>query len=383
MSEKEKKVFATLFTDMWNIQLIKDPGMIPLTFNNFYGYKSIIPIFAKREYPYKEVYFNDIEMPVLCGNKSQFARDISRIKWLIKNAKKIDVLNLFFFYRGTWLLMWLYKKLNHKGLIYIHLDSDGERLLNYEFSKTPIKRFIVKKIFLGDTVINDTFWGLQNSKNAKKLQGNWPFLNLQHIPNGVFWENEKKCNYKDKKNVILTVGRIGSPEKNNEMLMEAFAKVADEFQDWKLRLVGPIEDKFTEFIKEFFERYPNMECRIEFAGPIFDREKLEIEYNKAKIFCLPSLWEGFSLVGVEALSKGCYILGSDIASNIEVTQNGEMGCLFRNNNLEDFVDKMKYCISNEDVLKENFNKSIEYANNHYTWRKAVEPVAHWIENKMY
>ena len=53
-----KKVFSTLFTEMMNIHLIKDPGMIPFTFNNDFGYKSIIPIFKGRKYPYKDLYFS-------------------------------------------------------------------------------------------------------------------------------------------------------------------------------------------------------------------------------------------------------------------------------------------------------------------------------------
>ena len=170
-----KKVFSTLFTEMMNIHLIKDPGMIPFTFNNDFGYKSIIPIFKGRKYPYKDLYFSDIEMPVLPTSKHKLISNLFCTIWLIKNSKRIDLLNLYFFDRRTWLMMCIYKKMNPKGLIYIHVDTDGNRLLNYEFSKNPVKSFIAKKVLLNEAVLKDTFWGIQNSSNAEKLKGRWPF----------------------------------------------------------------------------------------------------------------------------------------------------------------------------------------------------------------
>lgn len=377
----KKYTFATLFNDIENIHLIKDPGMIPLTFEKKFGYKSIIPIFKGREYPYKDNYYKNVEMPFLHDSKYELIRDVSRTKWLIKNAKKVDVLHLFFFYYGTWFLIWLYKKLNPNGLIYIHVDTDGERLINYEFSKNPIKRFITTRIFLNDRVVNDTLWGIQNSTNVKKIKGVWPFINAEFVPNGFFWEENSKPEYEKKENIILTVARLGTPPKKTDLLLEAFARVAPEFPEWKLRLVGSIEESFKEYIDNFFIKNPELKDRVEFVGPIYDRVQLEREYTKAKIFCLPSAWESFGLVSIEALGKGCFLLESDIASNIEVTQNGKMGVLFENGNLDDFVEKMKSTLSDESRLKSNFPVAVEYANTHFSWEKALEPVEKWIEEK--
>lgn len=376
-----KHTFATLFNNIQNIHLIKDPGMIPLTFDREFGYKSVIPIFEGRDYPYRDIYYQNIEMPIFRDNKIEFFRDIERTKWLLKNANRVDVLNLFFFYRGTWFLMWLYKKLNPNGLIYIHVDTDGKRLIDFNYSKNPIKRFITKKIFLKDSVINDTLWGIQNSVNAKKLEGVWPFVNIKYIPNGVHWENNLKPRYEDKENIILTVARVGSPEKNNDKLIECFKELSDEFPSWRLRLVGPIEESFKPFLNDFFEKNPQMKNRIELPGAIYDRNELEKEYMKAKVFCLPSSWEGFSLVGVEALSKGCFILGSCIDSNIEVTQNETMGMLFENENWQDLTEKMRCTLLNERLLSDSFEIAVKYANEHFTWKKALEPVDKWAKEK--
>lgn len=118
--------------------------------------------------------------------------------------------------------MYIYKILNPKGLIYVHADTDGERLIDYEFSKNPIKRFITTHIFLNDRVIGDTLWGIQNSKNAKKLEGVWPFVNVKFVPNGFFWEENSKPEYDKKENIILTVARLGTPPKKNRPFIRGF-----------------------------------------------------------------------------------------------------------------------------------------------------------------
>jgi len=376
-----KKTIATIFTQLENIHLIKDPGMIPLTFHRCYGYQAIIPLSSTENYPYIDRYFFGVETPVLSDKKSIKGKYLVRLKWLIKNAKRIDLLHLFFFDKWTFLFMYVFKLLNPKGLIYVHVDTDGKRLINYEFSRNPIKRYVTTRIFLNEHVIDDTLWGIQNSVNVKKLKGVWPFKNVKFVPNGFFWEDNNNIVYEQKENIILTVARLGTPQKKTDLLLEAFAKVSPLFPDWKLRLVGTIEDNFKEYIKSFFIRNPDLEERVEFAGPIYDRNLLEKEYIKAKIFCLPSAWEGFGLVSVEALSKGCFLLESDIDSNKEVTQNGKMGELFENGNIDDFVKKMEIVLGNEKHIENNFPIAVECANTHYTWKKVLEPVEKWIEEK--
>ena len=254
-------------------------------------------------------------------------------------------------------------------------------MLNYEFSKNPVKSFIAKKVLLNEAVLKDTFWGIQNSSNAEKLKGRWPFFTIDFIPDGITWFGETTTLYEYKENVILNVARLGTRQKNTEKLMEVFKQISNEFSEWKLRFVGPIEESFKPFIHDFFIKNPEMRERIEFVGPIYDRNKLELEYVAAKIFCLPSSWESFGIAGAESLSKGCYFIGSRIPSNIQLTQNETLGSLFENENWDDLEEKLRDCLSNESKIKDNFQKAISFANEHYKWKKILEPVKNWAEEK--
>lgn len=57
---------------------------------------------------------------------------------------------------------------------------------------------------------------------------------MKYIPNGST-KNFSEIN--KKQNLFLTSGRIGAPEKNNELLLEAFAKIATKC-DWNMKFVG-------------------------------------------------------------------------------------------------------------------------------------------------
>lgn len=59
---REKKyVFATVFTDMENIHLIKDPGMIPFIMQKEFGFYSIVPISSLKSYPYLDQLYQTLK----------------------------------------------------------------------------------------------------------------------------------------------------------------------------------------------------------------------------------------------------------------------------------------------------------------------------------
>mgnify|MGYP003593035599 FL=1 len=58
-----------------------------------------------------------------------------------------------------------------------------------------------------------------------------------------------------------------------------------------------------------------------------------------------------------------------------------MGSLFENENWDDLEEKLRDCLSNESKIKDNFQKAISFANEHYKWKKILEPVKNWAEEK--
>lgn len=380
MNARPKPTVATLFLDMENVHLIKDPGMIPLTLQQRYGWRAVIPLWDDREYPYKATYFSEVCTPLLRGHPSPRRRHLTLFSWLRKNAPRIDVLHLFFFERWTWLYIWLYKRRNPAGAVYVHCDTDGQRLLDYQLPASGWKRRIIRTL-LSDQNIRDVLWGVQNRQNSEKLQKKWPFENIRYIPNGVSWRQEREVPYEQRSDTILTVARNGDPSKKTDLLLEGFAAVAAEFPRWKLRLVGTVEPDFEPYIQEYFQRHPELRERVWFSGPVTDRDELQQIYSDAKVFCLPSAWESFGLATVEALSCGCYAIGSDIPANVNMLRDGTYGTLFASGSLEDLTEKLRQCLRDEPHMKATAQAAYRYVAAHYTWEKALEPVVAWVNRK--
>lgn len=103
-----------------------------------------------------------------------------------------------------------------------------------------------------------------------------------------------------RENAILFVGQLSRYHrfKNLDMLIEVFARVSKEFPDWKLWIVGDGD------LREYYEdlvRKLNLKDKVKFFGNVENPEDLAEIYSRAKILVLPSSFESFGMVVLEAL----------------------------------------------------------------------------------
>ena len=182
----------------------------------------------------------------------------------------------------------------------------------------------------------------------KYLSAKWS-VPVELIRNG--WYNFFGVKFGDvqKENIILTVGRIGTDQKRNEDLLEAFAKVADDLPSWNVRLVGGVEESFKPYVEDFFANHPDLRNRITFTGLIEDKIQLMDEYKRAKIFCLTSRVEGAPNVAAEALFGGDYMITSIVDAASDLVDNGKCGRIFQIGNV-DMLAKTFLAVCNDDKL---------------------------------
>ena len=111
----------------------------------------------------------------------------------------------------------------------------------------------------------------------------------------VFSKREKK---------IITVGRIDD-NKNQRMLVEAYAKIADHYPDWSLELIG--DGSGRQALEEYVSTLPCKD-RISFTGAVDDVAK---RMSEASIFVLPSKIEGMPNALIEAMVMGMACISTD------------------------------------------------------------------------
>ena len=98
--------------------------------------------------------------------------------------------------------------------------------------------------------------------------------------------------------IILYPAAALNKVKNQRLLIEAFALLASEFRDWKVRLLGKDTTSYAKMCRRMIAA-KGLEERIEIVG---FTNRLADEYRQASFIAFPSTLEGFPLAVLEAAS---------------------------------------------------------------------------------
>lgn len=362
-SENRRKRFVTLFPETKNAHLTKDVGIIPFIMQKYYGFDSILACYKNGSYPHlhKEVKGLNIDF---IGKITENPIEDGKI-YLTKNAHSIDVLQLFHLDKRSLLWIDTYKSLNPNGKVYLKLDAD------IDIRNATLDNQLINILDRCDLISVETrylYWYLNEVWPLRHKNPNrkWP-LSIEYIPNGFYDYGVKAAvNYEEKENFICTVGRIGSVAKANEILLEAFKIAAPHLPGWKLKIIGSIEPEFNNYINCFFAENPELKDRVTFTGEITDKEMLDEQYKKAKVFCLTSRFEGFPLVLPEAAKNGCFIISSNLLPAADITDNKKYGDIYEIDNIGQLADSLiRNC--RDEVLKDRCKAIQEFAYENFYW----------------
>ncbi len=364
-NSKNKPTFVTLLPGIQNIHLIKDVGMIPYILNKYYDYQAKLVAYAGREFPYLE---NEVKGLQIQYIKNTGNSTLDGYYYLLHNARNIDILQVYHFLPRTFYWIKTYKSFNPKGKIYLKLDANST-IKNFDYYKDCDAT--TKNLLSQCDLIS-----VETKELYDYLNQNWP-IEVAYVPNGFHSFNYKDnsyVKYEQKENIICSVGNLGSYAKATEVLMEAFKLAYNQIGDWKLKLIGPIDQSFKQYLKNFYKENPQLRNKIIFTGELSDRTALYAEYKKAKIFCLPSRWESFGISLVEAISHGCYIICSDIISANDITNNEKYGDIFQKNDINKLSKLIITNCNNESKLKKLCNHIQDYAYQRFNWIKICKEI---------
>ena len=132
----------------------------------------------------------------------------------------------------------------------------------------------------------------------------------------------------DQAPVVLSVGRL-SPEKNFGLLIHAFAGLGGAGQAARLVIVGdgPQRQALQKLIEEL-----GLGARVRLLGAVAN----PLPYmRRSKLFVLPSLFEGFGNVLIEAMACGTPVVSTDCpVGPREILCNGTYGTLVPPDDME-------------------------------------------------
>jgi glycosyltransferase involved in cell wall biosynthesis len=201
------------------------------------------------------------------------------------------------------------------------------------------------------------------------------------IPNGIderifkkidrlrYSEVMKKFGLNKKDKIILFVGRI-HPTKGLDFLV----KVLNEVKQNSLRvvIVGPIQDKgYFEKLNKIIKEH-KLSDKIVFTGFVTEEEKLMF-YDISKIFFLPSIYEPFGIVILEAFSRGKPVIAVDSDGPRFLIKNGENGFLVKYGDVESASKYIRLLLSDRKLYKKISQNNIKKAKQ-FTWNKIVKKI---------
>jgi glycosyltransferase involved in cell wall biosynthesis len=178
-------------------------------------------------------------------------------------------------------------------------------------------------------------------------------------------DEEALMHYGIFKPYTLYVGTL-EPRKNLTMLIKAFDKVVKSGSDAHLVLAGR-RGWMAQAIFDELERR-DLIGRIHITGYVHE-EHLPALYRNATVFIYPSLYEGFGLPPLEAMSSGTPVIVSRNSSLPEVV--GDAGIYVNALDADDLAQAMESVINNPELARSLREKGLERAEQ-FSWKKTAE-----------
>lgn len=187
------------------------------------------------------------------------------------------------------------------------------------------------------------------------------------IPNALSFDKPK---LHVKENEVLVVARLDDWHKCISEILEIWKDVQQDkrFSDWTLRVVGDGIDK--PYYEEYVQKY--VVPHITFEGL---QDPLTY-YQKASVFLMTSISEGWGLTITEAQQCGCIpIVYDSFSSAKDIIATGENGILIENRDKEAYVAALKKLMK-DDALRNRMSEACIKS----TERFSVENIAaQWNE----
>lgn len=143
---------------------------------------------------------------------------------------------------------------------------------------------------------------------------------------------------------IVGAGRL-TEQKNFRLLIDAFAKICDKYQDYKLVIYGkgPLEDDLIQHTKEL-----KINHRVEFPGYV---DNLGDELEKSAMFVLSSNFEGMPNALMEAMALGLPCISTDCPAGGSkfLIDDGVNGLLIPVNDVAALAEAMERILASEAV----------------------------------
>jgi len=202
----------------------------------------------------------------------------------------------------------------------------------------------------------------------ERIRVNYNGFNVSRFYHGMEKDDQEIVRRYDlAKPYILYVNRIEHPVKNHLNLIRAYELLPERLRNqYDLVLAGSFAGG-GKMVKNYAEASVNAQ-RIHFLGFV-PSDELPAIYRHAVLYAFPSLYEGFGIPLVEAMSCGVPVICSDRSSLPEI--GGDAVLTFNPENPESICSQIETVLTDETVRNEMIRKGYRQKEK-FSWSKHVQ-----------
>lgn len=232
------------------------------------------------------------------------------------------------------------------------------------------RKKIIVQLHMGNQIesyVNDLsfkFW-TKHSNQILFLGKTWENKIKPYIPKQVKTDyiynpipmQARQSNYK--KYFLYTA--YFNENKGCDILLKAFAKIAEHYPDWKLIMCGTGD---TLFVKKWIKEC-KLEGKVEMPGWIEGEQKHQL-FKHAATYCMTSYQEGLPMSVLEAISYGVPVISTPVGCLPEILKDQHSTLFFDFGNSNELADCMRRIIIDHDLRERLSNEGYNISKNYFS-----------------
>jgi len=236
--------------------------------------------------------------------------------------------------------------------------------------KESVARKVVREASVIDDLLNRAWWHYKKKflseslflKKAKMIIARHTLLKdwliniaglnykmIKVVPGCVNTEMFKPWFNRERQNKPLTVLYVGGLRitKGLDILIRSMSFIVRELDDVKLLIAGegPMKSYLLKLVNDL-----KLRANVSFLGHV-PRHTLPSLYNKADVFCLPSFYESFGFVVLEAMSCGLPVVASNVGGIRDIVRNGVDGFLVTPGDIDELSEALIRLLLNAELRR--------------------------------
>ena len=104
-----------------------------------------------------------------------------------------------------------------------------------------------------------------------------------------------------------------------------------------------------------------------------DQDKLPYYYSAAELLVMPSHYESFGMVALEAMACGTPVIASEVGGLAYLVRDGETGFTIPDQEPEALCEKISWLLRDDELHATMSQRAVEYAQD-YAWEKITKQI---------